>query len=138
MAKILKVDHAGRTVSLGMENSTVKDISIDSFNFKPEVGKEVDVFFKDDGSCIVTEVNHPDVFGAAVSSDGKHRVGKTAYILCALFLGGLGVHKFISGKTLQGILYLIFCWTCIPAIIALIEGLMACGKKPDAQGMIEV
>jgi TM2 domain-containing membrane protein YozV len=44
----------------------------------------------------------------------------TAAIL-ALFLGGFGVHKFYLGQAIFGILYLIFCWTFIPAIIAGIE-----------------
>jgi TM2 domain-containing membrane protein YozV len=44
----------------------------------------------------------------------------TAAILAAL-LGGLGVHNFYLGKTTKGILYLVFCWTGIPAILALID-----------------
>lgn len=43
--------------------------------------------------------------------------------LLALFLGGLGIHKFYLGKGLQGVLYLVFCWTIIPAIIGFVEGL---------------
>ncbi|MCV5990326.1 NINE protein, partial [Escherichia coli] len=39
----------------------------------------------------------------------------------AFFLGGLGAHKFYLGKVGQGFLYLIFCWTFIPAIVAFIE-----------------
>ena len=42
----------------------------------------------------------------------------------ALLLGGIGVHKFYMGKTGMGILYLIFCWTYIPGIIAFVEGIM--------------
>ena len=41
--------------------------------------------------------------------------------LLALFLGGLGVHHFYLGNTGLGVLYLVFCWTFIPAIIAFIE-----------------
>ncbi len=41
--------------------------------------------------------------------------------LLALFLGGIGIHKFYLGKGGQGILYLLFCWTFIPGIIAFIE-----------------
>ncbi len=43
--------------------------------------------------------------------------------LLALFLGGFGIHKFYLGKGGQGILYLAFCWTFIPAIIGFVEGL---------------
>ena len=46
----------------------------------------------------------------------------TAGIL-ALCLGGLGVHKFYLGMIGQGILYLLFFWTYIPAIIAFIEAI---------------
>lgn len=47
----------------------------------------------------------------------------TAGVL-ALVLGGLGVHKFYLGRTGQGILYLLFFWTFIPAIIGFIEGIL--------------
>jgi TM2 domain-containing membrane protein YozV len=42
----------------------------------------------------------------------------------ALFLGGLGIHKFYLNKAGQGVLYLLFCWTLIPAIIAFIEAIV--------------
>ena len=48
-------------------------------------------------------------------------------VLLALFLGGLGVHKFWQGKTTLGVLYLLFCWTGIPALIALIECFLMAG-----------
>lgn len=41
--------------------------------------------------------------------------------LLAAFLGGLGIHRFYLGKTVSGILYFIFSWTGIPAIIAFFE-----------------
>ena len=47
----------------------------------------------------------------------------TAGVL-AILLGGIGVHKFYLGKIGKGILYLCFCWTGIPAIVAFIEGIM--------------
>lgn len=43
--------------------------------------------------------------------------------LLAIFLGGLGLHKFYLRKYLIGIIYLIFCWTLIPSIISIIEGI---------------
>ena len=42
-------------------------------------------------------------------------------ILLALFLGGFGVHRFYLNKVGQGILSLLFFWTFIPALIAIID-----------------
>jgi TM2 domain-containing membrane protein YozV len=42
-------------------------------------------------------------------------------ILLAIFLGGLGMHKFYLNKPGMGILYLLFFWTLIPSIAGLIE-----------------
>jgi len=52
---------------------------------------------------------------------GRNRI---AAALFALFLGGLGVHKFYLGQIGLGILYLVFCWTFIPAIVGLVEGII--------------
>ncbi len=49
---------------------------------------------------------------------------KMAAGLLAIFLGGLGVHKFYLGKIGAGIVYLCFCWTWIPAVVGLIEGIL--------------
>lgn len=42
----------------------------------------------------------------------------------ALLLGGIGVHKFYLGKIGLGIVYLLFFWTFVPAIIAFVEGII--------------
>lgn len=44
--------------------------------------------------------------------------------LLAFFLGGFGIHKFYLGRIGQGILYLLFCWTFIPAIVAFFEAII--------------
>jgi TM2 domain-containing membrane protein YozV/ribosomal protein L40E len=49
---------------------------------------------------------------------------KIAAGLFAIFLGGIGIHKFYLGRVGQGILYLLFFWTFIPAIIGFIEGIV--------------
>ena len=54
----------------------------------------------------------------------------TAGIL-AILLGGLGVHKFYLGETGMGILYLLFCWTSIPSLIGLIEGILYLTKSDE-------
>ena len=69
---------------------------------------------------------------------GGKVVNKVVYVVLAICLGGIGVHKFSSGKIGLGIVYLLFCWSAIPAIIALIEGIMAAFKPADANGNIVV
>ena len=49
------------------------------------------------------------------------RKSKGVAILLALFLGGFGIHKFYLNQVFWGILYLLFCWTFIPAVISLFE-----------------
>jgi TM2 domain-containing membrane protein YozV len=49
---------------------------------------------------------------------------KIAAGILAIFLGGIGVHKFYLGKIGLGVLYLVFCWTGIPAIVGFIEGII--------------
>lgn len=49
---------------------------------------------------------------------------KTAAGILALFLGGLGVHRFYLRQPLIGLIFLLACWTYIPAIIGFIEGIM--------------
>ena len=42
----------------------------------------------------------------------------------ALLLGGIGIHKFYLGQIGAGVLYVLFCWTLIPYLIALVEGII--------------
>lgn len=46
---------------------------------------------------------------------------KSTATILAFFLGGLGIHKFYLGKSVQGIMYMLFCWTFIPSILAFFE-----------------
>lgn len=49
---------------------------------------------------------------------------KVAAGILALFLGGIGIHKFYLGNVGMGIVYLLFAWTFIPAIVAFFEGII--------------
>lgn len=61
--------------------------------------------------------------GGFVTAGGPPKSRIVAGVL-ALLLGGIGVHKFYLGKAGFGILYLLFCWTFVPAIIAFVEGII--------------
>ena len=62
--------------------------------------------------CGVRQISTP------VIASSKSRI---AAALLALFLGGFGIHKFYLGQTGWGIVYLVFCWTTIPAFVSLVE-----------------
>lgn len=76
---------------------------------------------------------------------------KLTYILCALFLGGLGVHAFVAKKPIQGILFIIITflgWLTtflligwgilfIEEIIIIIQIIIAASKQADQYGNIK-
>lgn len=67
--------------------------------------------------CGVRQLAAPNAL-SATAPNGKSKI---AAALLAFFLGAFGVHKFYLGQVGLGILYLVFFWTFIPAIIAFIE-----------------
>lgn len=59
---------------------------------------------------------------APISLNGPVK-SKVVAGLLAILIGGLGIHKFYLGRAV-GIVYILFCWTLIPSLIALIEGII--------------
>jgi hypothetical protein len=57
----------------------------------------------------------------AVAPNGK---SKLAAVLFAFFLGSFGFHKFYLGQTGMGVIYLLLCWTFIPGVLGVIEGIL--------------
>lgn len=62
-------------------------------------------------------------------SGGKE---KLAAALLAILLGGIGIHKFYLGQTGMGIVYLLFCWTGIPLLIGIVEGIILLSMSDEA------
>ncbi len=56
------------------------------------------------------------------------RKSDVAAILLAFFLGSFGAHRFYLGETGWGILYLCFCWTFIPHLVAFVECFLLPGR----------
>lgn len=80
--------------------------------------------------CGVRQMNPPSAINLGpVTSNGKSRI---AAALFAFFLGGLGGHKFYLGQVGLGIVYLLFCWTFIPAFIAFIEFILFLTMSDEA------
>ena len=63
--------------------------------------------------------------------DEQEKPSLAIYILLAVFLGGIGMHDFYMGKTATGITKLLFCWTGIPAIIAVFNIIGALLNRKD-------
>lgn len=135
MPKIIQIEND--IVSIGMDDNSIKDVPISACNFTPKIGDAVDIFQSEE-KIIITKVEVPVWPEAEPVPVGKRRVNKIAYAMFAIFLGGLGVHKFYAGKIIHGVLYLLFCWCFIPSLIGFIEGIIALTKTPDAYGNIIV
>ena len=43
--------------------------------------------------------------------------------IIAMIFGAVGLHKFYRGQYGRGLLYIVFCWTFIPAIVGVLEGI---------------
>jgi hypothetical protein len=74
--------------------------------------------------CPKCGVRQPVGAGLAAAKTGLQLPSgrnRSVAIVLALFLGGLGMHKFYLGKNLQGFFYLAFCWTLIPALLGLVD-----------------
>lgn len=80
----------------------------------------------------VRQQNNAFMGNNTTNTGGKSRV--TAAIF-AFLLGGIGGHQFYLGNTGKGLLYLVLCWTYIPALIGLIEGIMLVSQTDEEFAM---
>ena len=78
------------------------------------------VFCRDCGAKISKSALNCPSCGAQQNAGGRSKV---AAGLLAIFLGGFGIHRFYLGQW-WGIFYLLFFWTWIPGLIALVEGIV--------------
>lgn len=163
MDKIISIND--EIVCIGTAAGQIKEVRRCDLTFEPRIGDFVECFENESkvvvnridptpqsgdanvqgngtGNITVNVTNAsnnsaPEGYAQNGAAQGKV-VNKIAYILLALFLGGVGGHKFYAGKIGAGVLYLVFCWTLIPALIALIELIIAITKPSDANGNIVV
>lgn len=71
-------------------------------------------------ACGVRQMAPPGNIGD-YAPNGKSKI---VAALLAFFLGGIGIHKFYLGNTVMGLIYLLFCWTFVPAIAGFIEAIL--------------
>ena len=66
-------------------------------------------------------------------ADKEYKIfDKLPYGICGILLGSWGVNSFIAGNVGMGVLKILFCWTGIPCIIGLIQGILAL-CRPEAR-----
>lgn len=83
----------------------------------PIKGQQVDFQVTGEGSAV-------EIYLIGGQRNTFTQAGEKSKIIAAVlafFLGGFGVHKFYLGQIGWGIVYLLFCWTFIPSIVAFIE-----------------
>jgi TM2 domain-containing membrane protein YozV len=146
------------------DNGQLVEVRRADLSFEPRQGDEVDIFRSETEVRVALAERRAVAAGAealhqsgqgininlaqnvtAPLADANHVlvtrgkvVNKVAYGILALLVGGLGVHHFYGGRIGLGFVYLIFCWTFIPAIIAFVEGIVALCKQADPNGNIIV
>lgn len=155
LAKIIKIEDD--LIFIGLDDGNIKKVNKSFCNFSPAINDEVEIY-ESEGCIVVNKINATKKENNATSdkkidinvnnsstggnpvyvANNSKAVNKVIYCVLALLLGWIGVHKFYAGKVAAGILYLLFSWTCIPAIIAFIEFILALCKTEDSDGNILV
>lgn len=154
MAKIIKIEDD--LIFIGLDDGSIKKVNKSFCNFSPDINDEVEIY-ESEGCIVVNKINTTKKKNNATDqkidinvnnnsptgshvyvANNKKAVNKVIYCVLALLLGWIGAHKFYAGKVAAGILYLLFSWTCIPAIIAFIEFILALCKTEDSNGNILV
>jgi len=85
------------------------------------------------GDGLFQQPSVPLVFGepARAVREGDKKSRTVAAVL-ALLVGGLGAHHFYLNNVALGIIYLVFCFTFIPALLAFIEAIIFLTMSDDA------
>jgi TM2 domain-containing membrane protein YozV len=61
--------------------------------------------------------------GLSARGPGSSRKSKTTAGILAILLGGIGIHKFYLGCWGWGIVNILTCWTYIPSLFGLVQGI---------------
>jgi TM2 domain-containing membrane protein YozV len=73
------------------------------------------------GLCAECATSHRMALIERPRAPVAERKSRSTAIILAALLGGIGVHRFYLNRTGSGVLYLVFCWTLIPALLAFAE-----------------
>jgi TM2 domain-containing membrane protein YozV len=87
-------------------------------------GSKISSTLLDDAALMLVDELTPQERTMFLLEYNSKKKSVTTGVILALFLGGLGVHKFWLGSFATGLIYLFFCWTFIPGIVAFIDACM--------------
>lgn len=122
MSETKKCIECGEEISVNAEicpKCGVRQMPAGETKFCKDCGAKISKNAEICPKCGVRQVSSiTSAFGSIDTDKNKIVAG-----ILALFLGDIGIHKFYLGQIGKGILYILFCWTIIPAILALIEGI---------------
>lgn len=77
-----------------------------------------------------TQNINEDVYTPTLQPHPVYSYNSTVYGLLSLFLGTFGIHKFYAKQTAAGFKYLLFCWTGIPTLVSIFDGIKHLTKGP--------
>jgi len=129
MAKILQI--ANGQVQIGLDDGSLREFSIEHFDFSVQVGDEVDVF-ENDQKVVISKKS------SAVDPNAK---SKMVAGLLGIFLGGWGIHNFYLGNTGKAVaqlilgtvgVFLFFIGPLASGIWGLVEGILILTSKPGS------
>ena len=141
MQKILKVDLQNSKALISNEDTkTMEEVELKHFSFSPQEGEYVNMYKNGDNYFIEKASNVATQASTTANSGETKKINKIMYILVAIFLGGIGVHKFICGKPLIGILYILLTLFTfvIGWILSIIDIIKVAQLSEDAQGNVEL
>lgn len=149
----------GTNVTVGFEDGKFKEFNLNTFNFTPSIGDQIEIFSNGEQIIInktagsnssFNDINVDNIVNSFSSNAKKHRANKVIYIVLAIFFGYFGAHKFLVGQNGWGICFLVITLLTlipflnilafIPAIIvyitSIIQAIIALFKPSDAEGYI--
>lgn len=99
-----------------------KKITTNEENVCPACGHvETDLLDTSNTAATMTETQ-PTNFTATTSSTNSE-MSKTLIGILAILFGAYGIHHFFLGHIKRGILSILFCWTFVPTILSITEGI---------------
>lgn len=136
--KIIKID--GETVTIGLDDGSCRIVTLKELGFRAVIGDEVDIYVNDGETIYFKKSSNLMDNGSKnfIVIGSTKRVNKFVYLVLIFFLGWIGIHKFYAGRIFEGFIYVIFSWTFLPALCALIEFIIVLFKKSDPYGNIFV